>query len=507
MSNDFVNEQNKCKRCKTSALSGPKCIKCGVVSHSSCLKLLKNIKFIDEKNVQCCDDDLDSTSDSESNDTVLGNDASSLENYYLKELLKQKDVHILSLEDKILILKKQINLLKQLTPPGEKTNQNKNPAQSKSLVPQNSKTTDTKPNSKTNQTKAKNSNTNIQNPIITKSEMTAAINIALKPDVIDKKDDINKENNTPTNNHKNNKQTNAFIKGTNNSNTLKVVEKNAWIYVTNLHEETTEKQIEDYLATICKTQCEKLTQNFENSKKSSFKICAPYKFKNQILDGNIWPEGTLINRSEVLCIKQKDKVISYFCEDCKFEITQNSQLLTIILELQKEIKGLNSKVSELENKFINVNAQKSVPDDCKFIENVILESQEREKRSKNVLLFNINEEDEDFEKIAKNVITGISNLVNTDNLKIYRIGKKTDGKKRPVKIEFKSAVDAKTILVNKTKVNEPYRNIKINNDLTFLQRKYLENLRSELENKNKSDSNVKYTIKYKNGLPTIVKLD
>jgi len=78
-------------------------------------------------------------------------------------------------------------------------------------------------------------------------------------------------------------------------NTLKAIEKNAWIYVTRLSRDTTEQQVITHLAKICKVECTKL-QLKNSSQFASFKICAPFAKKDSILDGKIWPRGTLINR-------------------------------------------------------------------------------------------------------------------------------------------------------------------------------------------------------------------
>ncbi|KAJ3640832.1 hypothetical protein Zmor_027370 [Zophobas morio] len=44
-----------CKKCKILPNSGLTCLKCNSLSHPSCIKLLRNIKYISDKEIICCD--------------------------------------------------------------------------------------------------------------------------------------------------------------------------------------------------------------------------------------------------------------------------------------------------------------------------------------------------------------------------------------------------------------------------------------------------------------------
>lgn len=138
-----------------------------------------------------------------------------------------------------------------------------------------------------------------------------------------------------------------------------------------------------------------------------------------------------------------------------------------------------------------------------LIEEVIQETIERQKRSKNIILYyNVNETENDL-LVAKDIISQISN-VKTDHINVYRLGKKEQDKNRPIKIELESASDAKTILINKTSIIAPYENVKINNDLTIVQRQYLKDLGSKLNEMNAEDPTKKFKIKYVRGVPKII---
>lgn len=87
----------------------------------------------------------------------------------------------------------------------------------------------------------------------------------------------------------------AIVNGTNKTCDIKAIGKNAWIYVTRLDKETSERDVQQLLEGTCKVACEKL--NLKHSDRwSSFRICAPFQYKDIILDGQLWPEGAQIGR-------------------------------------------------------------------------------------------------------------------------------------------------------------------------------------------------------------------
>lgn len=87
-----------------------------------------------------------------------------------------------------------------------------------------------------------------------------------------------------------------YIRGSNVEKTsLKAVEKHAWIYVTRLDRNTSQDDIISHLSQICKIECTKLEQK-NSDRVASFRIRAPFDKKDEIMDGNIWPNGTWINR-------------------------------------------------------------------------------------------------------------------------------------------------------------------------------------------------------------------
>ncbi|CAH1107688.1 unnamed protein product [Psylliodes chrysocephalus] len=86
------NLKNICVRCKKTVGTGIKCVNCGTLSHKCCLKLLKNVKFLDNLNCICCSSD-----DHNKEESVAINDVSVTDKItikYLEELIKQKEIII-----------------------------------------------------------------------------------------------------------------------------------------------------------------------------------------------------------------------------------------------------------------------------------------------------------------------------------------------------------------------------------------------------------------------------
>lgn len=54
---------SKCKKCKYPISNGVFCKKCGAISHPSCAKLLRGVKFINDTEMICCDSDDNYVSD------------------------------------------------------------------------------------------------------------------------------------------------------------------------------------------------------------------------------------------------------------------------------------------------------------------------------------------------------------------------------------------------------------------------------------------------------------
>lgn len=112
-----------CIRCKHTPLTSLKCVSCGSVVHPSCAKYLKQVKILNDKQMNCCESkiqdmlstkaDLDDSASSvkDEEDITTQPECMLLEISYLKELLKQKDLLIASQQVTIDSLIGQITLM------------------------------------------------------------------------------------------------------------------------------------------------------------------------------------------------------------------------------------------------------------------------------------------------------------------------------------------------------------------------------------------------------------
>ncbi|KAK5647712.1 hypothetical protein RI129_002604 [Pyrocoelia pectoralis] len=132
-----------------------------------------------------------------------------------------------------------------------------------------------------------------------------------------------------------------------------------------------------------------------------------------------------------------------------------------------------------------------------------MEISERRRRENNVILFNVEENDQDLNTV-KTTIHQVSATVDTNDLKVYRIGNvRTDNRPRPIIITLKSRNDVLTVLKNKNTLKTNRSRIVIASDQTPLQRKYLEDLRTELATRS-NNGEKDLTIKYLKGVPKII---
>lgn len=170
-----------------------------------------------------------------------------------------------------------------------------------------------------------------------------------------------------------------------------------------------------------------------------------------------------------------------------------------ICDLRKENANLKQRIDALENKDTNPS-----DDNLYDIQNEI---SQRINREKNILIMGLTESNsqEDLTKtktIIDSIIQGHSPNINV----CFRVGKpkESQGKPRPLKVCFNNSENAVAVLKNKSKLaNTAYSSLYFTSDSTFTQRRYLENLRKELQQR-KENGEEQLTIKYVNKVPKIV---
>nr|CAH7749298.1 unnamed protein product [Callosobruchus chinensis] len=105
-----------CKRCKCTAQSGLKCIKCDTVIHMGCVKYLKNVTVLDNEQIICCNDKTSEKTDPDGDSEFFDALAQQAVDFKVdirifNYIIKQKDQLIRELYDKIEILKINNKLL------------------------------------------------------------------------------------------------------------------------------------------------------------------------------------------------------------------------------------------------------------------------------------------------------------------------------------------------------------------------------------------------------------
>ncbi|CAG9761640.1 unnamed protein product [Ceutorhynchus assimilis] len=233
--------------------------------------------------------------------------------------------------------------------------------------------------------------------------------------------------------------------------------------------------------------------------------------------------------SEVRALTAQTKVISFFCQECLKEIRKHIKdipniqnqvselgastqqiketLHSELKKLQTNIKEIKSTYAEIVSRKTDFESTKAVQDDIKHLKKVIQtktmalttadapgeavlqELQERQLRSKNILIFGLHETNiqnrEDREKDEKAKVNNIlKQCVDTFNEEIqyYRLGKPDEGKVRPIKVVLKSIETVIQILRNKNKLPKDSQSY-IKPDLTIQQREYLRKLVTELKSR------------------------
>ncbi|CAH1099601.1 unnamed protein product [Psylliodes chrysocephalus] len=278
---------NKCKRCGNSVTTGPKCIICGVMSHNSCLKMLKNTIIIDSKTSNCCNMDpveepiisLENSSENESVDKIKIK--------YLEQIIKQNDLVIENQKIAICALQEQINYLKC-----------SNSFDPKSQIPAVT----------TLQPPANNPNSNSKNMAkISTHAVSLAVHNAQCHAICDRyvnqhtnslQSEADNVNNYYTSGRSGRRNRNLITgSGITTNCSLKAAIRTVYkhLHVTNMDPATSEQELLTYLKGVVPSiRVEKLNSRFPDDY-ASFKVSAPINDHHQLLVPEIWPEKVMIN--------------------------------------------------------------------------------------------------------------------------------------------------------------------------------------------------------------------
>lgn len=231
-----------------------------------------------------------------------------------------------------------------------------------------------------------------------------------------------------------------------------------------------------------------------------------------------------LSPTELRAVLLSKRTMAFFCPDCSSSVKKLLHLvdrvssmendigslkddIAKIPEINNKLTDLSSKLETFENKLNNI-TQNTNPDITPSVssqsviathDSIWSELQDRQKRSQNIMLFNVPENGDDLREIS----VVLSTL--TDNpptvTQFARVGRKNAKGARALRVSLSSQREALALIRNKTKLKG--KNIYLNLDLTPEQRKIESKVWSDFrERKSKGDANVR--LRYTNGVPQIV---
>lgn len=197
-----------------------------------------------------------------------------------------------------------------------------------------------------------------------------------------------------------------------------------------------------------------------------------------------------LSRSDINVAKERRLV--FHCNTCFNKKSEIEELKKLICDLQQQIALLQTQPSV------------SSPS----TEAILNEVQDRFSRANNLLVFGLEEQNSNLNQAerkqadkdcASRIIEKLDNTVNTLNIEVFRVGKFSANKKRPVKICLSTRRDVFQLL---KKNRDSGAEFKLSTDQTLLQRNYFKDLRDELKRRTDAGE-TNLTIKYKNNQPII----
>lgn len=161
-------------------------------------------------------------------------------------------------------------------------------------------------------------------------------------------------------------------------------------------------------------------------------------------------------------------------------------------EVKKENSVLRADLASLQSKISQI--------DTAADESGFNEIQERQRRSTNILLFNLPEKGSDLADV-QGIIHDMAILDSPTISKVLRTGKQNKNGWRSLKVVLSTPQEVGLILKNRAKLKGT--NVYVSADLTTRQRELERTVKDELEDRrSKGETNLQ--IRYSNGIPTIV---
>lgn len=220
--------------------------------------------------------------------------------------------------------------------------------------------------------------------------------------------------------------------------------------------------------------------------------------------------GTKLERVEGCLLVSETKI-----NKLDDEVNQiNSGIEKLRSSIDVRLSNIESRVDEFETKLKTLEERDSSA--SLDFEEVIGEMSDRNRRALNVILYNLPEcKSTDVTariNSDKGLLLELAQTIgfdlNTDNIKINKIGKFSKNKVRPTKVTFKTITQVSSFLdsfakANLKENNGTFSNVGISRDRTERERRLLSSLREQIQQRTQ-EGEQNLTIKFKNGVPAIV---
>lgn len=161
---------------------------------------------------------------------------------------------------------------------------------------------------------------------------------------------------------------------------------------------------------------------------------------------------------------------------------------------------LNNKIAEYEDKIKKLESRDMEASESELITEML----DRQKRAKNILIFNLtNTSHTNDNNIVQNILSAMG--LDTVPVKIKRFSGNGSDTERPVKVVFPEETDVYSVLKRKKKLHDHpiYKLIRISPDKTVRQREYYKELLEKV-NERKSNGEQDIFIRYEKGNPVII---
>lgn len=208
--------------------------------------------------------------------------------------------------------------------------------------------------------------------------------------------------------------------------------------------------------------------------------------------------------SEVRIIKSK-KSLSWTCAECEGMGSDINSLKAVIISLRDEVKVIKNNLQTAESCSFDRDL---------FLEEVIQELDDRNKRKRNVLIFGLNEQSSSMAaqevkindtRAVQDVLRSLSPDSNA-HYEVQRLGRADPAKSRPLKVTFQDENVAIDFIkrARELRNNVRFKNVFLSPDRTPRQMSHYRELRKQLTSRI-STGETDIVIKYIHGIPKIVK--